>query len=120
MYFSASSDEAAAATIEDGPEPASAPGFDAVALGGIEPVVQMGALEGLLTGVDHDDCVGEVAGLAGVEGWQPGKRTGVPRVRDIVSARRPTRTGGRSPPHPCPSCARRHGSAGRGSADGMR
>ena len=53
MYFSASSDEAAAATIEDGPEPASAPGFDAVALGGIEPVVQMGALEGLLTGVDH-------------------------------------------------------------------
>ncbi|MEW2330705.1 hypothetical protein AB0880_23175 [Micromonospora chersina] len=37
-----------------GPRAASDPGFEVVELKGIEPLVQLGKLEGLLTGVDCD------------------------------------------------------------------
>ena len=55
-YFSAPSDEAAAtaADVPGGPRAASAPGFEVVELKGIEPVVQLGTLEAILTGVDYD------------------------------------------------------------------
>ncbi|WP_139128693.1 hypothetical protein [Micromonospora humi] len=55
-YFSAPTDEAAAtaADVPGGPRAASDPGFEVVELKGIEPVVQLGTLEALLTGVDYD------------------------------------------------------------------
>ena len=55
-YFSAASDDAAAAVIDvlGGPRAASDRGFDVVELKGIEPFVQLGKLEGLLTGVDYE------------------------------------------------------------------
>jgi hypothetical protein len=55
-YFSAASDEDAAAVIDvsDGPRAAPAPGFEVVELKGIDPFVQLGKLEELLTGVDYD------------------------------------------------------------------
>jgi hypothetical protein len=53
-YFSANSDDVAAAVIDGGPSATPASGFEPVDLGGIDPVVQMGTLEELLTGVDYD------------------------------------------------------------------
>ncbi|QLQ38057.1 hypothetical protein [Micromonospora robiginosa] len=55
-YFSAPTDEAAAtaADVPGGPRAASDPGFEVVELKGIEPVVQLGTLEAILTGVDYD------------------------------------------------------------------
>ncbi|MFG2048775.1 hypothetical protein ACGFIW_15255 [Micromonospora sp. NPDC048935] len=55
-YFSAPTDEAAAEVIDvlGGPRVASDPGFDVVELKGIQPFVQLGKLEELLTGIDYD------------------------------------------------------------------
>ncbi|GHJ14982.1 MULTISPECIES: hypothetical protein [unclassified Micromonospora] len=55
-YFSASTDETAAAVADvlGGPRAASEPGFDVVELKGLEPTVQLGTLEALLTSVDYD------------------------------------------------------------------
>ncbi|PTA43074.1 hypothetical protein [Micromonospora sp. RP3T] len=55
-YFSAPTDEAAAAVADvlGGPRAATDPGFEVVELKGIEPTVQLGTLEALLTGVDYD------------------------------------------------------------------
>ncbi|MFI5832202.1 hypothetical protein ACIA5A_00790 [Micromonospora sp. NPDC051300] len=55
-YFSDPTDEAAAtaADVPGGPRAASDPGFEVVELKGIEPVVQLGTLETILTGVDYD------------------------------------------------------------------
>lgn len=66
-YFAAASDDAAASTISilGGPARASAgqsagtgrTPFDTVAVGGIDPVVQMGTLEALLTGGDFEQIL---------------------------------------------------------------
>jgi hypothetical protein len=55
-YFAAADDEAAASAFDlvGGP---SAGGFDTVGLKGIEPVVQMGTLEELLTGRPYDEII---------------------------------------------------------------
>ncbi|WBB74321.1 hypothetical protein O7602_01800 [Micromonospora sp. WMMD1128] len=55
-YFSAPSDEAAAAVADvlGGPRAAADPGFDVVELKGIEPAVRLGTLEALLTNLDYD------------------------------------------------------------------
>src|SRR5438552_12551403 len=55
-YFAAPSDEAAASTIDvvGGPAAASPHGFPTVMLKGIDPVVQMGTLEEILTGVSYE------------------------------------------------------------------
>ncbi|HEX6501413.1 MAG TPA: hypothetical protein VF054_20635 [Micromonosporaceae bacterium] len=53
-YFSAPSDEAAAAVIDGGPSGTPGTGFRTIALNGIEPVVQTGTMEELLTGVDYE------------------------------------------------------------------
>lgn len=55
-YFSAASDEEAVKVldVEAGPT-ATDSGFDAGTLGGIDPVVQLGTLEALLTGAPYDD-----------------------------------------------------------------
>lgn len=56
-YFSAPTDEVAASVIDHGPAPDAAaeelPAFDTVALSGIDPVVQMGTLESILTGTPY-------------------------------------------------------------------
>lgn len=55
-YFSADSDEQAASVIDLEQGPASSPDVrDTVPLKGIEPVVQMGTLEELLTGRPYDE-----------------------------------------------------------------
>lgn len=61
-YFSAASDELAAKVIDSTAGPSSSLGqdghvLDTVSLKGIEPVVQLGTLEQLLTGVPYDDVV---------------------------------------------------------------
>lgn len=54
-YFTASSDELAEAAIDLLSGPAAAGGsFDTVSGNGIDPLVQMGTLEALLTGRDYD------------------------------------------------------------------
>ncbi|WP_089155325.1 hypothetical protein [Micromonospora sp. NBS 11-29] len=55
-YFSAPTDETAAAVADvlAGPRAAADPGFEVVELKGIEPTVQLGTLEALLTGRDYD------------------------------------------------------------------
>ncbi|MET8063391.1 hypothetical protein ACFYON_16365 [Micromonospora sp. NPDC005686] len=55
-YFSAASDDAAAAVIDvlGGPRAASDTGSEVVELKGIEPFVVLGKLEELLTGLDYD------------------------------------------------------------------
>ena len=67
-YFAASSDEQAATAIDRpaGPEmPDDRPGaphpdpFDTVSVKGIDPVVQLGTLESLLTGRDYDEVVAD-------------------------------------------------------------
>lgn len=50
-YFAAPSDELAVTAVETGPV---AVPFPAVQLKGIDPIVQFGTLEALLTGVDYD------------------------------------------------------------------
>jgi hypothetical protein len=57
-YFSAPNDEEAAKvlTVEGGPG-APDSGYDAVALKGIDPVVQLGTLESLLTATPYDDVI---------------------------------------------------------------
>ncbi|MGY6657087.1 hypothetical protein ACXIZN_33490 [Amycolatopsis sp. TRM77291] len=52
-YFAAPDDDAAATTIDlvGGPDEAS---FPTVALKGVDPFVQLGTLESLLTGVDYE------------------------------------------------------------------
>jgi hypothetical protein len=56
-YFAAGSDEAAAATIDRDAGPSKAgddgPAFDTVPTKGIDPYVQMGTLEEILTGVPY-------------------------------------------------------------------
>jgi hypothetical protein len=56
-YFAASSDEVATATIDlpGGPAADSGGSFDMVSGNGIDPVVQMGTLEALLTGRGYDE-----------------------------------------------------------------
>lgn len=55
-YFSAPNDEQAVQVLEVEGGPTSADsGFDAGTLGGIDPVVQLGTLEALLTGTPYDD-----------------------------------------------------------------
>lgn len=49
-YFAAADDHAAAATLEHSPDPRR---FAVLDVGGIEPAVQLGTLEGLLRGVDY-------------------------------------------------------------------
>lgn len=58
-YFAAPSDEVAAAVIDavDGPAAAD-PALEALELKGVDPVVQMGTLEALLTGVPYDEVSG--------------------------------------------------------------
>ena len=58
-YFAASSDEVAAAVIELPGGPASAAGrsFDTVTGNGVDPVVQVGTLEALLTGRGYDEIL---------------------------------------------------------------
>jgi hypothetical protein len=63
-YFAADSDEEAASTIDrlGGPgaaSDASARTFDTVSAKGIDPVVQLGTLEELLTGRPYDDIAAE-------------------------------------------------------------
>jgi hypothetical protein len=55
-YFAAASDETAASAInvDGGPASAWPHPFETVALKGIDPVVQMGTLEALLTEVDYE------------------------------------------------------------------
>lgn len=53
-YFSAPTDEAAATVADVLGGPRAEAGLDVVELKGIEPVVQLGRLEALLTGVDYD------------------------------------------------------------------
>ncbi|GAA3757932.1 hypothetical protein [Micromonospora maritima] len=55
-YFSAPDDEAAAAVadVPGGPGSAPDPGLEVVELKGIQPTVQLGTLEALLTGRDYD------------------------------------------------------------------
>lgn len=57
-YFSAPNDEEAAKalTVEGGPG-APDSGYDAVALKGIDPIVQLGTLEALLTATPYDDVI---------------------------------------------------------------
>lgn len=57
-YFSAPNDEEATKvlTVEGGPGAPDA-GYDAVALKGIDPVVQLGTLEALLTAAPYDDVI---------------------------------------------------------------
>lgn len=57
-YFSAPTDEEATKVlaVEGGPG-APDSGYDAVALKGIDPVVQLGALEALLTAAPYDDVI---------------------------------------------------------------
>lgn len=55
-YFSAASDDQAATVIGvDGGPTAEGSGFDTAPVGGIDPVVQLGTLEALLTGTPYDD-----------------------------------------------------------------
>ncbi|MBE1580842.1 hypothetical protein ACFORH_26305 [Amycolatopsis roodepoortensis] len=56
-YFAAPDDDAAATTIDlvGGPDEAS---FPTVALKGVDPFVQLGTLESLLTGVDYETVIG--------------------------------------------------------------
>lgn len=55
-YFSAASDEEAVKVLDvEGGPTATDSGFDAGTLGGIDPVVQLGTLEALLTGAPYDD-----------------------------------------------------------------
>lgn len=58
-YFAASSDEAAAAVIDlpGGPAAGAGGSLDTVSGNGIDPVVQMGTLEALLTGRDYDEIL---------------------------------------------------------------
>ena len=65
-YFAADSDEQAASAIDrlGGPGaiatlPAPAPSFDTVSVKGIDPVVQMGTLEELLTARPYDEIVAQ-------------------------------------------------------------
>lgn len=58
-YFAAPDDAAAATVIDVIGGPADAT-FPTVALKGIDPVVQLGTLESLLTGVDYETVVGHV------------------------------------------------------------
>jgi hypothetical protein len=61
-YFAADSDEQAASTIDRlGGPAADEPGgaFDTVAVKGIDPVVQLGTLEELLTGRPYDAVVAD-------------------------------------------------------------
>ncbi|MCZ7435237.1 hypothetical protein O7598_02405 [Micromonospora sp. WMMC241] len=53
-YFSAPDDDAAATVADVLGGPRSASGFEVVELKGIQPVVQLGTLEALLTGVAYD------------------------------------------------------------------
>lgn len=55
-YFSAASDDLAVTvlTVDGGPT-AEGSGFDTASEGGIDPVVQLGTLESLLTGTPYDD-----------------------------------------------------------------
>jgi hypothetical protein len=74
-YFSASSDEAAASAIGllGGPGAPEAAPFDSIPVKGIDPLVQLVTLEGLLTGRDYDQIVaGPRAGavLASQDGGQ--------------------------------------------------
>ncbi|MFK3676973.1 hypothetical protein ACI2IP_04545 [Microbacterium sp. NPDC090218] len=57
-YFSAPNDEEAAKVlaVEGGPGTPDS-GYDAVALKGIDPIVQLGTLEALLTETPYDDVV---------------------------------------------------------------
>lgn len=55
-YFSAPNDERAVTVLQvEGGPTAEESGFDAGTLGGIDPVVQLGTLEALLTGVPYDE-----------------------------------------------------------------
>jgi hypothetical protein len=58
-YFAAPDDDTAATVIDviGGPAEAS---FPTVALKGVDPFVQLGTLESLLTGVDYDTIIGHV------------------------------------------------------------
>ncbi|CAN7217412.1 hypothetical protein [Knoellia sp. LjRoot47] len=59
-YFAAPSDEIAAAVVDRDGGPAAqhgAEGFDTVTGWGIDPVVQLGTLESLLTGRSYDEVV---------------------------------------------------------------
>jgi hypothetical protein len=88
-YFAASSDEAAAAAIDlpAGPAAAADGSFDTVPGNGIDPVVQLGTLEALLTGRDYDEILqgrpraGPV--LASRDG---GRRLVVTLTRDLQAA----------------------------------
>lgn len=50
-YFAAADDHAATMTLEHSPDPAH---FEVLAIGGIEPAVQLATLEALLRGVDYE------------------------------------------------------------------
>lgn len=66
-YFSAASDEAAASAIDlvGRPEASDGPLFDSLPTTGIDPGVQLGTLEALLTGRDYEQIVaGPRAGRA--------------------------------------------------------
>lgn len=58
-YFAASSDSEAAAAIELAGR-ASAAGMDVIAIAGVDPVVQLGTLEELLTGRSYDDITDDL------------------------------------------------------------
>lgn len=54
-YFGASTDEMAVSVIDRGPLSASVPVLDAARVSGIDPVVQMGKLESILTGTPYEE-----------------------------------------------------------------
>jgi antitoxin (DNA-binding transcriptional repressor) of toxin-antitoxin stability system len=82
-YFAAS-DDAVAATVIDvvgGPAEAAFPTF---ALKGVDPLVQLGTLESLLTGTDYDTVVGrDIAPVAMAGG---GERLVIAVSGDLVAA----------------------------------
>jgi hypothetical protein len=87
-YFAASSDEVAAGVIDllGGPVTGAGRSFDTVSGNGIDPVVQMGTLEALLTGREFDEIVrGRGAGTV-VVSRDGGQRLVVTLTGELQSA----------------------------------